>query len=185
MRKTIASLAATFAVLAFSSAPASAHTTLVSMSPAADSIVTVAPTKVVLTFDENISPDGDGITVTAPDGSRIDVGKPVASKNQLGVDLGPISFNGHYLVNYRVVSSDGHPVEASVGFDVLIASLAPTTKAKIEVNKERENKIDVGEGRSGTENDWAIVLYVFFGVVLVGLFIFWSRRRYRKNKSVS
>lgn len=185
MRKTIASLVATLAVLAFSFAPASAHTTLVSMTPAEDSISSVAPTKVVLTFDENIAPDGDGITVTAPDGSRIDVGKPIVDKNKLSVDLGPISFNGHYLVNYRVVSADGHPVEASVGFDVLIASLSPTEKAKIEVNKERESKIDVGEGRSGAEHDWTLFLYLVFAAALAGLFIFWRTRRYRKNKSVS
>lgn len=177
MRRIISSLVAALFVTAFSIGPADAHDSLVSMTPAIDSISYTAPTQVVLTFDEKISPAGNGITVTAPDGARVDVGTPKVNGDVLSVDIGPITLNGHYLVNYRVVSADGHPVEASAGFDVLIASLAATTKAKIDVNSERENKIDKGEGRSDFERDLSIGYYLLFAVLLGGLYIYWRRRR--------
>lgn len=153
------------------------------MIPAENSISQTAPTKVVLTFDEKIAPAGTGITVTAPDGARVDVGAPTVLNTELSIKLGPITLNGHYLVNYRVVSADGHPVEASTGFDILIASLAPTAKAKIEVDTGRESKIDKGEGRSAGENEVATVYYLLFAAILVGLFVYWRKRRSKGSKA--
>ena len=179
MRKFAACLAATLFITVFSIVPASAHDTLVSMTPARDSVSYSVPTQVVLTFDEKISPNGDGLTVTAPDGARVDVGTPTVMNTKLSVNLGPIRLNGHYLVNYRVVSADGHPVEASAGFEILVATLAATAKAKIDVSGEGESGVEKGEGRSGTEKDLTIAYYVLFAALLGGLYIYWRKRRNR------
>ena len=149
------------------------------MNPAEDSISTSAPTKVVLTFNEKISPAGVGITVTAPDGARVDLGAPKVANTILSVGLGPISLNGHYTVNYRVVSADGHPVEESAGFDILIPALAATAKAKIEVKGEGETGIDHGEGRSSGQKNLTTALYLLGGVIVGGAFFYWYRRRQR------
>lgn len=167
--------------MAVTAAPASAHSELLGMTPLQNSTVTSAPTKIVLTFSAKISAAGDGLTVTGPDGIRVDNGVPKIKSNVLSVGLGPITLNGHYIVNYRVVSADGHPVEASAGFEILIPALAATPSAKILVNTENENGIDKGEGRSAGEKDLTIGLYIIAGVILGGGALFWYRRRQSKS----
>lgn len=151
------------------------------MTPLQNSTVTSAPTQIVLTFNEKIFPAGDGLTVTGPDGIRVDTDAPKSKNNILSVALGPILLNGHYIVNYRVVSADGHPVEASAGFEILIAALTATPTAKILVNTENENGIDKGEGRSAGEKNFTIGLYLIAGVILGGGALFWYRRHHSKN----
>ena len=181
MRKVLPYLAATILLMAVIAAPASAHSELLSMTPLQNSTATTAPTKVVLTFSEKISPAGEGLTVTGPDGIRVDNDVPKAKNNVLSVALGPILLNGHYIVNYRVVSADGHPVEASAGFEILIPALTATATAKILVNTENENGIDKGEGRSAGEKNLTIGLYLIAGVILGGGALFWYRRRQSKS----
>ena len=180
MRKILSYLATVFLLAAVSATPASAHGELLSMSPMQNSTVTLAPTQIVLTFNEKISPSGDGLTITGPDGVRVDIGGAKTKGSVLSIALGPISLNGHYIVNYRVVGLDGHPVVASAGFEMLIASLAATATAKIAVSTEDESGIDHGEGRSAGEKDLTIGLYLLAGVVLGG-FIYWYRRRQSKH----
>lgn len=180
MRKVVAYLASAFFFTALTIAPANAHSELLSINPAEDSISTSAPTKVVLTFSEKISPVGYGLTVTAPDGARVDLGAPKVVNATLSVNLGPLSLNGHYTVNYRVVSADGHPVEESSGFYILIPALAATAKAKIEVKGEGETGIDRGEGRSSGAENLATALYILGGVLLGGAGLYWYRRRHNR-----
>ncbi len=97
-------------------APAWAHSQLVSMSPADGSTVAVAPTRVVLTFDENIQDIGDAVVVTGPDGTRMDDGAPLILDAEATEQLHPLVYRGHYSVSYRIVSADGHPVSRTLGF---------------------------------------------------------------------
>jgi methionine-rich copper-binding protein CopC len=93
-----------------------AHSVLVSMSPAVGSTVAVAPTEVVLTFDEAVQDVGDAVLVTAPDGTRVDDGQPVISGATVTERLKPLPVVGRYSVTYRVVSDDGHPVTRTLAF---------------------------------------------------------------------
>jgi methionine-rich copper-binding protein CopC len=181
MRKVIPSLAGALLITTLAITPAFAHTSLVSMNPAQDSIQTLPPTQVVLTFDEKITPAGEGLTVTAPDGKRVDIGVPKAANTTLSVNLGPIKLNGHYVINYRVVSADGHPVESSAGFEILIPALLSTVKPLVEVTGEGETGIDTREGLSDRETNYEIAIFVSVGVLTAGLFIYWLRRRRRTN----
>ena len=176
MRKILPYFAVVILFAAITAAPASAHSELLSMTPLQNSTATSAPTQVVLTFSEKISPAGDGLTVTGPDGIRVDLNSPKTKNNILSVALGPISLNGHYIVNYRVVSADGHALEASAGFELLIPALAATPSAKISVSTENESGIDKGEGRSAGEKNLTIGLYLIAGVILGGGSLFWYRR---------
>jgi copper resistance protein C len=97
-------------------APAWAHAQLVKMSPADGSTVQVAPTRIVLTFDENIQRIGDAVVVTGPDGSRVEAGAPTVLGATATEGLRPLVYRGRYTVTYRVVSDDGHPVTAALQF---------------------------------------------------------------------
>ena len=114
------------AALVWLAAPASAHSQLVSMDPADGSTVTVAPTQVVLTFDENIQHIGDAVVVIGPGGTRVDDGPVVVSGTTATERLHPLATPGRYTVSYRVVSDDGHPVTRTLHFVLAGVSASPT-----------------------------------------------------------
>jgi methionine-rich copper-binding protein CopC len=108
--------------------PARAHSTLISMTPADGSLLTTAPTSVVLTFDSPIQDIGVVVVVTAPDGSHVQSGAPTILDNVVTQGLSPITVKGRYLVAYRVTSTDGHPVTRELSFDYLErGTAAPAT----------------------------------------------------------
>jgi methionine-rich copper-binding protein CopC len=107
------------AVILGFSMPAQAHSVLVSMTPADGSLVMTSPPEVSLTFDENIQSLGDAVAVVDPTGTQIQTGTPQVLNATISVSLPPLTVPGHYTVNYRVVSADGHPVTKEVGFNYL------------------------------------------------------------------
>ena len=125
---TLAAVAvATVAAIAVA-APASAHDTIVSSTPAADSQLTTAPTEVVLTFSNNlISLDensGTAMTVADESGEDWVAGEPTITADSVTVPLAEGMPNGAYTVTWQVVSSDGHPTSGEYSFS-LAAPEAP------------------------------------------------------------
>ncbi len=97
---------------------ASAHAVLRSTSPASGGSLDSAPTEVTLTFDESPIGLGSVVRVTGPGGVVVSQG-PVRVIDQtvhqpLATDLG----GGDYTVDWRVTSSDGHPVSDTFTFTV-------------------------------------------------------------------
>ena len=107
-------------------APASAHAALVGSDPASGTIVPAAPNRVTLTFSEGVQLVPGRIQVLGPDGSRIDEGAPQANGSTITVPLRPGGAKGTYLVSYRVISSDSHPVAGALTYSVIETSTAPT-----------------------------------------------------------
>lgn len=105
-------------VLAGPATPASAHAVLVGTSPAQGSVVANAPTQVVLTFTEGVSPIEGKVRVIAPDGSRADSGGPRTAGTQLIIPLRPGGARGTYVVSFRVISADSHPVGGAFSYSV-------------------------------------------------------------------
>jgi len=105
---------------------ASAHAVLLSMSPAAGSTVTKAPTQVVLTFNEAISTSFATVTVTGQDGSSVSSGRPLVSSKTVTQKLTDVG-SGRYAVAFRVVSEDGHSVSDKATFTVRLPAAPETT----------------------------------------------------------
>jgi len=118
MKRSAVAIGLVAAALLSPAAPASAHSELNSVNPAADSVITSSPSSIDLVFNQEINSDfatvnlsdssqrpwaGTKITVT---GSSVTA--PVTSK------LPP----GRYTVAYRVVSADGHPISGQSSFTV-------------------------------------------------------------------
>lgn len=93
---------------------ASAHAGLVSIDPADGSTVTDAPTRVVLTFDEQVTTPAV-VVVTGPDGRKVSSDRTRVVGTIVAVDT-DLSAPGRYTVAFRVVSADGHPVAKQTSF---------------------------------------------------------------------
>lgn len=135
-----------FAVLLGPAAPASAHAVLVNSDPGNGTIVPDAPNKITLNFSESVQLLSGKIQVLAPDGSRADQGDPAASGTTVTIPLRSGGGRGTYLVSYRVMSADSHPVGGSLTFSVGAASAPPTaTVDDTEVDPVVRALIPVGK----------------------------------------
>ena len=136
---------------------ASAHSVLVSSSPASGATVSKPPATVSLTFNENVRAPAY-VVVTGPDGARVDSGGAKILDATVTEQLKAAAPAGTYTVAYRVVSADGHPVEAELRYTVAAGGgTAPVAAAAISSS---------GGGSGGLGH----LVHVFggFAVVLVG-----------------
>lgn len=109
-------LAACVAVVLLPPGTARAHAYLVTTAPAQGATLSQAPDEVVLEFNEPVEPDFNQVQVRGPGGERVDAGAPLTEGAVVRVGLEPVTAGGDYEVAYRVLSTDGHPVEGSFTF---------------------------------------------------------------------
>lgn len=99
--------------------PAAAHASLVGSSPADGDELAEPPTEVTLDFSEGVSAELGGVRVLDASGQRVDLGAvDQPSDRRLVTKLAGDLADGTYLVSYRVISADGHPVTGAVVFAV-------------------------------------------------------------------
>lgn len=91
--------------------PAFANATLLSSAPPADARLSAIPTSVSLTFNEPISPVA--LSLVSPDGAIEDL-EGAANGGRLLVRMPAAGGQGGYLLCWRVVSADGHPVAGTM-----------------------------------------------------------------------
>jgi copper transport protein len=122
------------AVLLVCAGPAAAHAELASSEPPQDAVLEVAPTQVVLRFTEGVDTVPDGIRVISADGTELVVGPAghLGSDNAaVGAEL-PAAANGVYVVSWRVVSTDGHPIAGAFSYQVgEVAAVDPAAVAAL------------------------------------------------------
>ncbi|MFI7281033.1 copper resistance CopC/CopD family protein [Micromonospora chersina] len=171
-----AGLLVTLVVLLLAPAtPASAHAVLVSSSPAASAVVPSAPAEVVITFSEGVRKVPDKVRVIAPDGSRADRGEPTFKGAVVTIPVDPSGARGTYLVSYRVISADSHPVSGAFTYSVGAPSTPPTdTGTDTRANPVVGNAVKVAKylGYAG------LLLLVGPALVLAAL---WPRRLSRRG----
>lgn len=93
-----------------------AHASLVNVKPADGSVIPIAPSSFALTFNEPTSPLA--IELVRPDGARIVLDRFVLRDATLEIDAPAGLDNGTYVLSWRVVSEDGHPVAGSAVFSI-------------------------------------------------------------------
>jgi copper transport protein len=104
--------------VAAASGVAGAHATLVSADPPDGARLDRSPAKVTLTFDEHVSATLGAVRVVDTSGQRVDRGAVRVDGGVVSVDLAPRLPAGSYVVSYRVISADSHPVRGALVFGV-------------------------------------------------------------------
>lgn len=120
-----ATVAAFLGISIFAAPAAQAHDQLVSSTPAADAVLTTAPESVELVYTEEIVELGVIIEVVGSDGEDWVAGTPTVASTMVTVPLRPGMFEGAYELRWRVVSSDGHPIDGTSTFSVTHADETP------------------------------------------------------------
>lgn len=158
----------------------SAHSELVSASPAQNEIVATWPEIVSLTFNENLleatGQQVNFLTVTDATGKQIDNQDSTLSGNVVTVSL-PVQMPlGSYFVNYRVVSADGHVLEDSyeIIFDSGESDLPVTGNTELEDAMEI---VPISAEIESTSSPWSAII-VLVSIISFGVLIF----QFRKNR---
>ena len=97
-----------------------AHAALLRTEPVASRTVNSPPAQVRLTYSEPVEPRFAIVSVTDADGNQVTAGSPTGepgSPQTLVTPLRRVS-EGWYLVFWRVISADGHPVRGAFTFAV-------------------------------------------------------------------
>ncbi|MFI8218575.1 copper resistance CopC/CopD family protein [Streptomyces sp. NPDC085932] len=111
-------LAALCALLA-GAGPVSAHAAVTGSDPAQGAVVDQAPSRISLTFSEQVALSGDSLRVLDPEGKRVDTGEPSGvGGTTYAVRLQSGLSDGTYTVAYQVVSADSHPVAGAYTFSI-------------------------------------------------------------------
>jgi copper transport protein len=117
-------LAALAVVVAAGAGPAGAHAALLSSQPANGERLARPPAAVTLRFNEAVELSLTAVQVVDGTGRQVQVGAPLhpgSDPRSLQVRL-PALTPGSYLVRWRTVSADSHPVEGTVAFSVTTAA---------------------------------------------------------------
>lgn len=117
----LAMLAGWLVVGVLAAVPALAHAQLLSTDPPDGARLSAAPSRVSLTFSEKVGLDVGFVHVVDSHGRRVDQGTaqhPDGKGDTASVGLGSGLGDGGYIISYRVVSADAHPINGAVAFTV-------------------------------------------------------------------
>lgn len=121
VRRSLALLSIVVAVVLGSTGVAGAHAELVSTEPASGTVTARPPEAVVLRFSDAVDPVPGGIRLVRSDGSVVTdgaVGRIDGDDRTVSLAVPPGIGADTYVVSWRVISADSHPIRGAFTFQV-------------------------------------------------------------------
>jgi copper transport protein len=112
----VAVLGGSLVVDVLAARPAAAHATVVETTPADGARLDTAPAEVSVSFTEGVSLGAGYLRVLDADGTRVDTGAAAVRDRVVSVALRSGLPEAGYVVTYRVVSADSHPISGAWSF---------------------------------------------------------------------
>ena len=154
----------------FLGASSASANTLVSTSPVSGSTLSVSPTNVTVTGNVALiadAPDANSITVTDPNGVRVDDGTITISDVSATVGIRPLVETGMYTVTYFLLSEGEVPLEGSFTFKYQAPSVISTANPTPEPTQSQ-----TPASSSWGTNFFVILLLLMAVLVTVGLSLY-------------
>lgn len=120
-------------------APATAHASLVETDPADGAVVDTAPAVITLTFNEPVSPNVESTTLLDAEGDPVDIDVQ-GSGADVRLTTSETLADGTFIVNWRVISSDDHPISGGFTFSVGEPS---DTVIEVEQNEDGAGTVEL------------------------------------------
>lgn len=177
-------LLALFGGLLATAAPAAAHDELTGSAPAAGQVLEAAPESVELSFSNVPAAIGSEVRILAEDGTDWAEGDVGILNTKATQKLRAGAPAGEYTVQWRVVSSDAHPIEGTFGFTVAGGSTetgtAQPTAAEPPAGESTEDPVLNQSDGGGFA--WQVVVPAVIVLVAVATLIsLLVRRRLRED----
>ncbi|MET0662441.1 MAG: copper resistance protein CopC [Ilumatobacteraceae bacterium] len=156
-------------LVGWSAGSVSAHAEQLDVDPLNGSILETTPDEVVVTFNEPVSLSGGTAELFDDAGESVPVEASVTD-SFLRIDLPPTLDDGTYLVAWRVISADSHPLAGTSTFSVG----TPSSGGAADV--------DLGSGTPAAASLWRVVaMALTYGGVLVAVGTWWYSRRWHRG----
>lgn len=158
-----AAIASTVLALTFIPGIASAHAILESSSPEASALLASSPKEIRLDFDEQVEDTLGDVRVYDSEQREVSKSKTVRSASDESVVTAevPTLQNGVYVVVWRVVSADGHPVTGAFPFEIGTKSTGTSAALLEDVLNRTETTSPLGNPMS------ILRLLGFLGLILL------------------
>ncbi len=163
--------------LFFTASAAFAHAELQESNPAEGAVLSDLPPTLALTFGEDLLTLGDEsvneITLTNPNGTAIEL---VGSTVEGPVIKAEISSTepvvlGRYVIAYRVVSADGHPVKGEISFEL-------TAEEQVNaVPKSKQESTESPTPKSAGNLIFVIAILASLIILIISALLIAKRRR--------
>ncbi|MFC4112262.1 copper resistance CopC family protein [Nonomuraea zeae] len=128
MRRLLTVLLLAFVAVGLALPPAQAHNVLIGSDPKDGATLTASPERVTLVFDQAVRQGYAQMGVTGADGSAWADGAAVVAAERVSVKVKPLPAGGAYVVGYRILSSDGHPVTGKITFTLAAGATGQTAQ---------------------------------------------------------
>ena len=165
--------------------PALAHTELVSSDPAEGATLTSAPSQVTLTFAEDLLPGTETVSINDANGNVVATSK-VPAQGAVVTAPWPVGLaDGAYVIAYRVVADDGHPVVGTV--NVVLATGTTATASTVAPSAASTSASTAPATATDTETTNAAggmspVIVIIIGLAaLAALVVVWALARRRRG----
>ena len=151
---------------------------LISSTPAAGSSISSAPSVATITFSTSISDVGNSVSVTAPNGERVDDGSLQIADTQILIGLKPLTVTGDYTVEYEVDTTEGETLSGQYKFAFVAPAVLESPKPEdIETPTPDLNK----ETQSSRATDFFMIGLLVLSILVLVL-ISRSLRKPKKKK---
>ncbi|TDD46297.1 copper resistance protein CopC [Nonomuraea terrae] len=150
MRRLLTVLLLACATVGLAHTPAQAHNVLIGSDPKDGATLTASPERVTLVFDQLVRQGYAQVGVTGADGSAWADGAAEVAAERVSVKVKPLPAGGTYVVGYRILSADGHPVTGKITF-----SLAPDASG-VSTDTTSAAAGSSGAANSGAANSGAV-----------------------------
>ncbi|MFI7112029.1 copper resistance protein CopC [Nonomuraea sp. NPDC050227] len=154
MRRLLTVLLLACAAVGFA-LPAQAHNVLVGSDPKDGATLSASPARVTLVFDQAVRQGYAQVGVTGADGSSWADGAAEVSAERVSVKVRPLPAGGSYVVGYRILSSDGHPVTGKISF-TMAASATGVSAGQAEQGDSAEAAEAAANGGAGMAVVWIV-----------------------------
>ena len=132
------------ALFGWSAGPVSAHAEQLDIDPPAGAILETTPDEVVVTFNEPISLSGGTAEVFDDSGESVPVEASVTDAS-VHIDLPATLDDGTYLVAWRIISQDSHPLSGTSTFSIGTPSAGGAAE------------VDLGGGTPAAASLWRVL----------------------------
>lgn len=147
-------------------APASAHTDLITTNPTDGKTLSAPPSEVSMRFGEDLLSGGERLVAISPDGQKIPLDASVQGP-EVSAAWPAAQSAGTYAVAYRVVAEDGHPLEGRISF---------TIEGRPSPAVEPVATPSAAPEQTGGTGINVIAPLVFIGALLAAAFFVWRSR---------
>ena len=155
---------ATAALLMVPAAAAQAHDVLETTDPANGSTVRTVPAKIGLTFDHTPIALGSVVRVEDATGADQADGPVAIVDNHVSQAVKADAPDGKYKVIWRVVSSDGHPIEGTFTFTADAATTASATPSASPAPGGNSTGLQTGLLTAGVVGIVLVITLVMAGI---------------------